>query len=187
MACADLGVDALGVNLWSGSSRFCDDATARAIAQAVGGRIRLVAVTVNRDEAGLRAVRTHLGIPWLQLHGEESAALLEALTPCAMRAVQVGSAADLAEARATPGEELVVDARVQGVRGGSGALSDWASAAILARERRVWLAGGITAENAAAALEAVHPYGLDVASGAESAPGVKDLARVAALLAVARG
>jgi phosphoribosylanthranilate isomerase len=83
---------------------------------------------------------------------------------------------------------ILLDARVQGY-GGAGATTDWSWAAAAVRHLAplpVWLAGGIDPKNAASALDTVGPAGLDVASGAESAPGIKDAARVAALAAICK-
>jgi phosphoribosylanthranilate isomerase len=72
-------------------------------------------------------------------------------------------------------------------RGGTGAAIDWSQAAVIAQKRRVVLAGGLTPDNVASAIRAVRPYGVDVSSGVESAPGVKDFDKVAQFIANARG
>jgi phosphoribosylanthranilate isomerase len=71
-------------------------------------------------------------------------------------------------------------------RGGTGAAIDWTRAADVAKTRRVVLAGGLTPDNVATAIRAVHPFGVDVSSGVESAPGVKDLDKVAQFVSNAR-
>lgn len=186
LACAELGVDALGINFWPRSPRCCTGSAAGSIVEAVRGRLRLVAVVVDADEAMLRWVRAELAIPWLQLHGKESPETLEALLPNAIKAVHVGSADDLAEARSFGGSELLVDARVEGAPGGTGVVCDWDAAATLAAERRIWLAGGLRPENVAEAIRHVRPHGVDLASGVESAPGVKDLELVRRLVEAVR-
>ena len=98
----------------------------------------------------------------------------------------MGSSADVARARAYRGEYLLVDARVEGALGGTGKTMELGLVVELARERKLTLAGGLTAENVAEAIRVVFPYCVDVASGVESAPGVKDLARVRAFIAAAR-
>jgi phosphoribosylanthranilate isomerase len=186
IGCVEAGVDALGLNFWAGSLRRCADDAARAIVDAVGDRVRLVAVLVDADDAHIARVTEELGIRWLQLHGSEPPARVAALGPWCFKAVHVASDADLTAARAMPGAELLVDARAPGSPGGTGLTCDWTLAATLAAERDVWLAGGLRASNVAEAVAIVRPAGVDVASGVERRPGVKDLAEVAAFVAAVR-
>jgi phosphoribosylanthranilate isomerase len=81
---------------------------------------------------------------------------------------------------------LLVDASVKGVFGGTGITADWDSAAQLARQYPILLAGGLTPENVAEAVQRVHPWGVDVASGVESTPGVKDLNKIKAFIKAVR-
>ena len=97
-------------------------------------------------------------------------------------------AADVERARAYPGEHLLVDAKVEGLLGGSGTAFDWDLVKDLARERRLTLAGGLRPENVGRAAREVRPYCVDVASGVEPAgsPGEKDLAKVRAFIEAVR-
>lgn len=183
--CVEHGADALGLNFWPRSPRRCSLETARAIVEAVGKAARVVGVLVDPSDAELRAVRS-AGVRWIQLHGDEPRAALERLLPEAYKAVHLATEPQLEDARGWPGEELLVDARLPGLPGGTGTRCDWSLAARLAAERRVWLAGGLRPENVAEAARAVRPFGVDVASGVESSPGVKDRARVAAFIGAAR-
>ncbi|HEY8430448.1 MAG TPA: phosphoribosylanthranilate isomerase [Sandaracinaceae bacterium] len=187
LACADAGADAIGVNFWPGSKRRCELDVAERIARAVGDRVRVVAVFVDAPLEEIARVREATGIAWVQLHGREPASMIEALSPCAYKAVRPTSELDVREALALPGDELLVDASVPGVPGGTGRTCDWSLAARLSRARRVWLAGGLRAENVADAVRAVRPYGVDVASGVERSAGVKDHALVRAFVRAARG
>lgn len=186
IACVDAGADAIGVNLWSGSARRCAPDEARRIVEAIGDRARVVAVVVDEPLDALLRLREELGLEWIQLHGDEPAPVLEALLPSAMKALRVRGAIDRDVALAVPGDELLIDAHVEGLRGGSGVTADWSVAAAIARERRVWLAGGLTPENVEDAIRWVRPCGVDVASGVERAPGDKDLARVRAFIDAVR-
>lgn len=189
-ACVELGASAIGVNFVSSSPRSIDVATARAVADAVhatGTKAIVVGVVAGKSVDELRALVRDAGLDCLQLHGEESPADVEALLPHAYKAVRIATAADVDLARTFPGDHVLVDAKVEGVLGGSGAVFDWALVADLARERRLTLAGGLHPGNVAAAVNAVRPYCVDVASGVESAPGVKDLAKVRAFIAAANG
>ncbi|HEX8794114.1 MAG TPA: phosphoribosylanthranilate isomerase [Polyangiaceae bacterium] len=185
--CVELGVDAIGVNLVESSPRRVDETLAARIAREVGDRVLVVAVVANRSVAALREIRAATGVGCLQLHGDEPPADVAALLPHAYKAVRVGASADVAAADAMPGDYVMVDARVEGALGGTGRTVDWALVAPLAKRRKLVLAGGLTPENVRGAIAAVRPWCVDVASGVESAPGVKDAGQLAAFVRAARG
>ncbi len=186
-ACVELGVDAIGVNLVDGSPRRIDETLARRIAGEVGDRVLVVAVVASRSLPVMREIRSATGVGCLQLHGDESAADVAALLPHAYKAVRVGGPADVAAADAMPGDYVMVDARVEGALGGTGRTVDWTLVAPLAKRRKLVLAGGLTPENVRDAVAAVRPWCVDVASGVESAPGVKDARKMAAFVRAVRG
>jgi len=185
VACVDLGADAVGVILVPSSRRCVDVATAQAIVRAVdarGAKALVVAVVAGLSVDAMRALREATGVGCLQLHGDEPAGEVEALLPHAYKAVRVATADDVAVAAAMPGEFVLVDAKSDEGFGGTGRVFDWSLVAELAKRRRLVLAGGLSPENVGEAIAAVHPFCVDVASGVESAPRVKDLARVKALV-----
>jgi phosphoribosylanthranilate isomerase len=186
LACVELGADAIGVNLIAESPRRVSRETAHAIATAVGTRALVVAVVADLRADALRAVQRDTGVGCLQLHGDESAETVSALLPHAYKAVRVATAADVAQAEAMPGEYVLVDAKVDGILGGTGQRVDLALVAGLAARRRLVLAGGLAPENVARAVAAVRPYCVDVASGVEHSPGRKDLAKVEAFIQAVR-
>jgi phosphoribosylanthranilate isomerase len=186
VACADPGVDALGVNFVASSPRRVDERLARAVVEAIGARVLVVAVVAGMTVDAMRALVDRTGVGCLQLHGGESAADVAALLPHAYKAVRVASAEDVAVAEAMPGDYVMVDAKVPGSLGGSGHAFDWTLVVGLARRRKLVLAGGLTPENVRSAVDLVRPWCVDVASGVESAPGVKDLGRVRAFVEAAR-
>jgi phosphoribosylanthranilate isomerase len=187
VACADAGVDAIGVNFVAGSPRRVDAQTASQVVRAIGARALVVGVVAGMDLAAMRALRDATGVGCLQLHGDETAADVAALLPHAYKAVRVAGPEDVAQAEAMPGDYVMVDAKVPGALGGTGRTVDWSLVAPLAARRRLVLAGGLTPDNVAQAVAACRPWCVDVASGVESAPGVKDLARVRAFVEAARG
>ncbi len=188
VACIEAGVDTLGLNFWPGTPRHVDVATARRIADAVAGRAALVAVFVDASLAEVERVRGETGIAWAQLHGDEPPEVVAALLPNAYKALRVGRDAVTERVRSYPGERVLLDAAVPGAMpGGTGHAFDWTLAAEVARERVLVLAGGLRPENVADAVRAVRPFQVDVASGAERAPGVKDEAKVRAFVAAVRG
>lgn len=187
LACVDAGAGAIGLNFWPRSARLCTLEAARSIVEAVGERARIVAVFVDADRGAIERALGETGVAWAQLHGEEPPELVRALLPHAYKAERPTDEASLEDARRAPGDELLVDASVPGLPGGTGRTCDWRLAARLARERRVWLAGGLTPGNVGEAIACVSPFGVDAASGVERAPGVKDHALVRAFVGAVRG
>jgi phosphoribosylanthranilate isomerase len=186
LACVEAGVDSVGVNFVPSSVRRVNVETAAAIARAVGSKALVVAVVAGMTVNAMRALREATGAGCLQLHGDETSADVAALLPHAYKAVRVASRADVESAGAMPGEYVLVDAKVQGALGGTGHAFDWSLVVDLAARRRLVLAGGLTAENVTRAIETVRPWCVDVASGVESAPGVKDPAKVRAFIEAVR-
>lgn len=184
LACVQAGANALGLNFWPRSKRRVTFEVAAQIARAVD--VRLVAVVVDASPDELARIRA-IGVAWIQLHGAEPPAALEALLPHAYKALHVETEADVEDALSWPGDELLVDARTAELPGGTGLRADWRLAERVAARRPTWLAGGLDPDNVASAIEAVAPMGVDVASGVESSPGQKDLAKVEAFVRACRG
>jgi len=184
--CVDAGASAIGLNFVATSKRRVTEALAREIVDAVHGRVEIVAVIADRSPSEIIALRDSVGVDYLQLHGVESAETLSCVLPFAFKAICIGGVEDVFAARAFGGERLLADAKVEGETGGTGVTFDWALVRELAGERRLVLAGGLRPDNVAAAIRDVHPWGVDVASGVESAPGVKDGMKVRAFVAAAR-
>jgi len=179
------GANAIGLNFVHGSKRRVTFEQARPIVQALRGRIEVVAVVANPSDLEAKELR-ELGIEWLQLHGDEPAARLTRLLPHAFKAVAIEDAADARRAASFPGERLLVDTKVSGASGGTGKVFDWQLVTDLARSRQLILAGGLTPTNVAAAVRVLEPWGVDVASGVEFVPGVKDPELVTAFVLAAR-
>jgi phosphoribosylanthranilate isomerase len=192
-AALDAGADAIGLNFVPSSSRRVDVARARELAALARGRLRIVGVIADMDPVQALELAAVVGLDALQLHGRESPAAVAEIAAHvpAYKAVRVGDRDDLDMAARYAGE-LLVDAKVPGVLGGSGAIGDWALAAEIAASRRVILAGGLHPGNVAEAVRGVRPAGVDVASGVEPnstgarAPGHKDPELTLAFVAAAR-
>jgi phosphoribosylanthranilate isomerase len=161
------GVSAIGLNLVPGSPRVIDVETARRIVERVGARTLTVLVVANRGADACRTLLQATGARCLQLSGDEAPELVADLLPHAYKGVHIGSAADVTRAALYPGEHLLVDAKVEGMLGGTGKTVDWVLVAPLARARKLTLAGGLRPRNVADAIRAVRPYCVDVASGVE--------------------
>ena len=192
-ACVQLGASSIGINFVPSSPRCVDLATARSIADVAheaNAKVVVVGVVADLDLDAMRTLVRDAALDCLQLHGDEPAATLASLLPHAYKAVRIANAADVARARTYPGKHLLVDAKVEGALGGTGATFDWTLVKDLARERQLTLAGGLVPENVERAVRELRPYCVDVASGVEgdanNAPGVKDLAKVRAFIEAAR-
>lgn len=187
--CVELGVDSIGINLWSGSRRGLSLAGAEALLRDVmpsrGGPER-VGVFVNPGADELQRAYETLELDLVQVIFDDAHA------PSLPHTWVIRGTPSLESLRlpSPPPARVLLDAVAPGY-GGAGLMTDWAwaGAAVPRFSVPVWLAGGITPENAAAALAAVAPAGLDVASGAElagAARGEKDRGKIAALLAACR-
>jgi len=186
LSAVQLGATAVGLNFVPSSKRRVDDARAREIADAVRGKVELVGVVADMAVTEMRALRDGLGLDFLQLHGNEDDACVNEMLPKAFKAVRIGNAEDARLAELVPGDRILADAKVDGALGGTGKTLDWALVRRLAEEHKVLLAGGLTTENVALAVSLVSPFGVDVASGVESSPGVKDPALVRSFIEAAR-
>ncbi len=184
---AALGVHALGVNFWPMSKRHVDPASAGWLRNLTGGILR-VGVFVNQPaELPLRLVAEGL-LDVVQLHGDETpddaAVFRDAGVPF-IKAIGVAGRGELEHAADFGARAILLDAHAPGVYGGTGETFDWNAAIAFKQahpEISVMLAGGITPQNATEAIATVHPAALDVASGAEVSPGVKDFTKVAELM-----
>ena len=172
------GATALGFVFWPSSPRFIDPFRARAIAATIPPFVTTVGLFVNQpaEHVGQVASLVHLGA--VQLHGDETVEYAARLSRPVIKAVTTANP-QLAvwPARAT----LLIDVDDPVKRGGTGRTVDWAAAAAVAAQRKILLAGGLTPDNVAEAVGRVRPFGIDVSSGVERSPGVKDHQRLRAL------
>jgi phosphoribosylanthranilate isomerase len=185
----ELGAWALGFILWRRSPRAADPAVAAGIALALRRRVELVGVFVNASLEEIAHAAEALHLSHVQLHGDEGPAFCaEARRRTGakvIKALRVASAADFQDLERFHTDFHLLDTAARGKRGGTGETWDWALATRGRRNVPVILSGGLTAENVAAGIAAVDPYAVDVASGVETAPGVKDPDYLAAFLAAA--
>lgn len=191
-AIVDAGVDALGINFWPNSKRYLPLDQATPWLRELADTVPRVAVTVNAPDTTLRAIRDSGVIDWIQLHGDETpdrvASLRQEGLPV-FKALGVRDRTALEAAADYDSPTLLLDAYAPGTYGGGGETMDWTLGADAVRrwpDRQILLAGGLTPENVAAAIRQVRPAAVDVASGVESRPGRKDLARTRDFIAAAR-
>lgn len=182
-----LGVDALGVNFWPCSKRFLSQEQASWLSD-LAGKILRIGVFVNESvELPLRLVREgYLDV--VQLHGDETPAYAAPFRNAGIpfiKAIGVKTRADLARATDYGASAILLDAHAPGIYGGTGEVFDWEVASDFRRlhpQLPIILAGGIVPENAGLAAMSVKPTALDIASGAEISPGIKDFQKIAAFL-----
>jgi phosphoribosylanthranilate isomerase len=177
----DLGADALGFNFYPGSPRYVDPQSARAIIQKLPPFGVFVGLFVNADTPAFVAeVARAAGVQVLQLHGDETPEYCRALSDWILiKALRIGDKPIETSAGEYPVQALLLDARDEALYGGTGKSFDWNLAREIGMTRPLILAGGLRAENVAAAIRMVRPYAVDVCSGVESRPGTKDAARLA--------
>ena len=174
---ADLGASYLGLNFCPASPRYLTLERAKEIALAVAGRVPLVGVFVNLPAAEVAAIDSEVGLDFLQFSGDEGP---DAVNPFAERAIKVfRSGGDPGpEALAPYGRvwALLVDVQHGTLYGGTGLSWSYEAVADLAARRRLFVAGGLKPKNARQAVLGSRPFGIDVCSGVESSPGIKDRA-----------
>lgn len=188
-AAVDAGVDWLGLVLVPGSPRHADDATARAVVDAVGGRVDLVGVMVAPTVSDCDDAARRYRLAAVQVHGVADESLAGLCSVPVIRAINVTDRRQALTESWWPDGLVLLDgapATAAGLPGGTGTRVDEDTAAAIARHRRVILAGGLSAVNVASAIAAVRPHGVDASSGLESAPGVKDPAQVVGFVRAAR-
>lgn len=175
---AEQGVDALGFIFVRTSPRYIDPDAAGCIVRALPPFVTPVGVFVNEPrEEILRAIAIS-GIRCLQLHGDEPPGETEGYPVPVIKGFRVGRNFDPVLLRSYLTPAYLLDAHVAGLHGGTGTTFDW-NVAVRAKEHgRIILSGGLKPENVADAIRTVQPYAVDLCSGVESLPGVKDPDRV---------
>ncbi|MBT4866833.1 MAG: phosphoribosylanthranilate isomerase [Planctomycetaceae bacterium] len=199
---AALAPDAIGLNFYAGTIRHVDATIAAQIASSLPSSIEPIGLFVNKKAETIHSVCSRCSLQTIQLHGDELPETIRELADydASYRIIRawnlgpegLGPLGDylsrLRELKVRP-TACLIDARVEGKHGGTGRIVDWE---LLGREydHSEWppliLAGGLTPENVADAIQAVKPWGVDVASGVESAPGVKDFSLVEQFIQSAR-
>ena len=173
----DAGAFAIGFNFHPPSPRFVEPARARAIVAELPSHVWRVGVFVDRERAAVEQIAAEVGLDTLQFHGDESPEFCAGWAQKVIKAFRVRGRTDVERLPSYAVELMMVDAYVEGTHGGTGARFDWTLLEGVDRQRLV-LAGGLTPDNVAEAIREVRPWAVDVASGVEASPGVKDPEKV---------
>lgn len=177
LAAMNAGADMIGFNFYPKSPRYLEVSQCRDIMGVMRkyGHMQYIGVFVNSPLEDIHATMDTLGLSFAQLHGDESIEMLNALEGKAFKAFR-GEVDEKLIVKNEPA--FLIDAMVKDAYGGTGMKADWSMASELAKSHKFLLAGGLTPENVGVAVKQVRPWGVDVASGVESSPGVKDEAKM---------
>jgi len=179
-----LGASAIGFIFWPSSPRFCDPARAQEIAAQLPPLITTVGVFVDQPVSHVIDIADRVSLGAIQLHGGEAVEEFRRVRQPLIKAVAVTGALVPEEVDRLPEDVTVLlDAHDPIRRGGTGRTIDWTTAAQVAARRRTILSGGLHSGNVREAIACVRPHMVDVSSGVESAPGVKDAGKLQAFFA----
>jgi phosphoribosylanthranilate isomerase len=186
-AAVEAGADALGFIFFPRSSRFISWREAGAIIAELPPFVARVGVFVDADVGTIRQAIAESGINHVQLHGEEPPGFGEELRLPIIKAFRIADESSLKPLERYPAEAFLLDSFTPGQHGGTGATFNW-ELAVKAKGtgKPIILAGGLTPENVAEAVQKVRPYAVDVASGVEAKPGQKDQDKVRRFISAAK-
>lgn len=174
LAAVEAGADALGFVFYPESPRFIDPGEARAIIARLPVFITSVGVFVDESEDLIRRIIREGGIQVLQFHGSESPILCTRFREKAIKAIRIKDAESIREMQMYDVDTFLLDTMVDGTKGGTGRTFNWKYAEMAKEHGRIILSGGLNPSNVEEAVRRVNPYGVDVSSGVEQSPGVKD-------------
>ena len=188
LAAAEAGADAIGLMFYEDSPRCVSIEQAKAISAVLPPHIVRVGVFVNASEATISRAIAECPLSVAQFHGDETPEDCGRFAIMTIKAFRMKGPETLEEMEQFPTDGFLLDAFVEGELGGTGAAFNW-DLAVRAQEfgRPVFLAGGLTADNVAEAVQKVQPFAVDVSSGVESAPGKKCADKMRAFVAAAKG
>lgn len=184
MMAVDLGASALGFVFWPDSPRAVTVDQVREITRELPPFVSAVGVFVNQPMDEILDIARRARLTAIQLHGDEEASAYAASPIPVIKALPVGPGFSMAAVDDVPaGMTVLLDAHDPVRRGGTGRPIEWTVASAAAKRRPVILSGGLNPDNVLAAVRTVRPSAIDVSSGVESSPGVKDESRLRALFA----
>ncbi len=187
-AAVELGVEMLGFVCWPGSPRFVEPAAVKAIVSGLPASVATVGVFVDQTVDSIVSICSATGLSVVQLHGNEPRSEWGRIGRPVIKAVGVTERLDVRELSTWPDEVTpLLDASDPVRRGGTGRVVDWGIAGAASLMRPIVLSGGLAPDNVARAVATVRPWAVDVSSGVEQSPGVKDARLLRAFVEAARG
>jgi len=180
LSSAKAGADALGF-VFAKSPRRVSEAKAKQITSSLGSWVTKVGVFVNASASEVDRTMKRCGLDIAQLHGDETAATARSLRAkghAVIKAFRVGPKLDADALRRFPADAILLDTAATGLYGGTGQRFDWKVLKGLGRQKRIIISGGLKPANVQELLKTYTPFGVDVSSGVESAPGKKDAVAV---------
>ncbi len=178
LECVKLGANWIGLNCWSGSSRYISPELVRDITSALPQSVTKVGVFVNETIENLHEIMSTTGLDFAQLHGDETVEYTAQLQIPWFKAFRISPDFELNQIDEFQQEFFLMDAYSKTNYGGTGETIDWDLAQKAAEKGKFILAGGLQPDNVAQAIQKVRPWGVDVCSGVESSPGIKDMKKV---------
>jgi phosphoribosylanthranilate isomerase len=187
----EAGAWALGTILWPGSPRRCDPQEAARIASTLRRQVEIAGVFVNQPLDEVCGLAEGIGLSLVQLHGDEGPSFCSEVARRTgakiIKAARVGAGSDVQAMEPFHTDFHLLDTRSSGHFGGTGETFDWELVRLRRSGAPLILSGGLTHENVAAAIAATQPFAVDVASGTESSPGVKDPEKLRAFAEAVHG
>ncbi|QQR80872.1 MAG: phosphoribosylanthranilate isomerase [Deltaproteobacteria bacterium] len=177
----EAGADALGFNFYPKSPRYLDPEEAIKLIEDIPPNVLKVGVFVNEKESLVRDLCQYLSLDYLQFHGDETPYYCEQFATPYWKAFRLKDEKTFDLMKKYHPEYFLIDAYVEKAFGGTGVVTNWDLAREAKNYGKVILAGGLAPENIEAAIRAVRPEGVDVASGVESSPGKKDAQKLKTL------
>lgn len=175
---SECGADALGFIFYDKSPRYIEPAEAKSIIAALPPFVTTVGVFVNEDMNDISDIALMTGIAAIQLHGNESPSYCKLIEGKLIKAIRVKNEQSIETLKKYQVDAFLLDSYDKKSYGGSGLTFDWELAKKAKEYGKIILAGGLTPANIEEALKKVAPYGVDVSSGVEKTPGIKDKKKV---------
>ncbi|HEY3308914.1 MAG TPA: phosphoribosylanthranilate isomerase [Desulfuromonadaceae bacterium] len=182
LAAATAGADALGFVFHPASPRYISPEQAAAIIRHLPPFVQTVGLFVDENPETVNAIANQCGLDIIQLHGDESPGYCSEIQRRVIKAFRVKNITSIDKIKNYRVAACLLDAWSPAAHGGTGTTFNWEIAASAATSERIILAGGLTPENVAAAVQRVRPYAVDISSGVEFEPGKKDPAKISLLL-----
>jgi len=183
----DCGADALGFIFYDKSPRFINPNKAKEIISSLPPLVSTVGVFVNEDFNEIRDIAQLTGLTAIQLHGDESPSYCKLIEGKLIKAIRVKNEQSLDLIKKYKVDAFLLDSFNKESYGGSGLTFEWGLAKKAKQFGKIILAGGLTANNVSEAIDKVSPYGVDVSSGVEKSPGIKDKQKVRDFISKAKG